>query len=899
MKFGKLSLISALLVMFLLVGACESGDTVDTSNMPSVEEPAVDETEGILLQVEERARELRGLSATGESVYTFSASEEFEGAVPAVISDLNSAYGKTYSPLNGQIYRLLGVLDVGTDYPTLISNLYSGEIAGLYPDGRVQGSYDPKDEITSPALRTYINRYVNYQQNLAFNLKETPDELMSRYITRTEEDALAFLALLEGDATLTEDQFFTEYGTDYAHLGANPASLSPRVSEIVEQLGSNHPILAPLTFPYDEGAQFVRQVFENAENGYEAVNELYSNPPVSTEQILHPELYPTHTPVKILDPLLPYNSADWSASSENEGYGELFIRSWLTTLGSSKELAETAAEGWGNDNLKLFKLNRVGNIFGLQWTIVWDDPEADATEFTTALNDAIENNIAIERNSCGADSNLSWVTDSGVLVHRTQYRPDLGNVTAIAISHNCEAALELLPADLEIFFQQVEAQIREIRGLDVPEGTSIYNFASSEALTKDRSTRNTSATTTRTAYFEVGEVYKLLGTVPDEVDWVSLFPSLSSTGPDNQYDFGFDFSFSPDRFLFTITYGPELIASDMLAYLHGHEYVHYLQIYLDPPLSLEDSLARAISLTAEESQKQRRQTKQRDFLRRVVAEGDATFTEELFRTKYGSDYPSRSQSRSGGVHPPGPTLSYDHLFYDQFIYPYSGGAEFVRQIYTAGGNDFEAVNELYSSPPVSSEQILHPELYPDHTPIEIPGSLLSIPDDWEPFSVGEYLHRNPNVLATPDLYINGTYGEFFIRSWLETLGADTELGTNAAAGWGNDDLTLLRSGDNDNEFAILWNIVWDDPETDVLEFAEALSDTIARQRRDVNSPTTIVRDPTIESNTCGADSNISWSADTGVLVHRIQDDPTVGAVTRIAIAPSCEAALELLSEGDI
>ena len=454
------------------------------------------------------------------------------------------------------------------------------------------------------------------------------------------------------------------------------------------------------------------------------------------------------------------------------------------------------------------------------------------------------------------------------------------------------------PLDLEVFFRQVEAQVREIRGLDVPEGSSIYNFASSEAFTSDRSTKNTSATITRTAYFEVGEVYKLLGTVPDEVDWVSLFPNLTAGPDDQQYDFGFDFSFSPDRFLFTITYGPELIASKMLAYLHGHEYVHYLQIYLDPPLSLEDSLAREMSLTAEELQKWSRQTMQRQFLSRVVAEGDATLTEELFRMEYGSDYPSRSLSHSYFVPPPGPTLSNNHLFYDQLRYPYSGGTEFVRQIYTAGGNDFGAVNELYSSPPVSSEQILHPELYPDHTPIEIPGSLLSTPDGWEPFDVVEYLYRNPNAYATGDLFINGAYGEFFIRSWLTTLGAGTELATNAAAGWGNDDLTLLRSGDNDNEFAILWNILWDDPQTDVLEFAEALSDTIARQRRDVNLPGTIVRDPTIESNTCGADRNISWKADTGVLVHQIQDDPTVGAVTRIAIAPSCEAALELLSEGD-
>ena len=144
-------------------------------------------------------------------------------------------------------------------------------------------------------------------------------------------------------------------------------------------------------------------------------------------------------------------------------------------------------------------------------------------------------------------------------------------------------------------------------------------------------------------------------------------------------------------------------------------------------------------------------------------------------------------------------------------------------------------------------------------------------------------------------YLSGAYGEFFILSWLETLGTTKVAASSAAAGWGNDYLALLRSDDDADELAILWTIAWDDPATDTLEFAIALIEAIITQ---VSAPAAIVNGLTIESNTCGVDDNISWKADTGVLVHQIQDDPTVGAVTRIAIAPSCEAALELLDESN-
>ena len=865
MKFGKLSLISALLVMFLLVGACESGDTVDTSNMPLVEqpdelpvpeEPAVDETpdlEEILLQAEERTREVRGLSAPGEPIYKFSASEEFMETVAELVREDESL---TFS--EGIVYKLLGLLANDVDYLELNADLYSGGVAGFYTEGEIQVNHNPGDELTFATLVTYVHEYVHYLQDLAFNIEDYLDELESPDINRAQDIVLAYLALAEGDATFSEEQFLTEYGFDYSNLSDDFPGFSPEAAQIVGRLGPDHPVLTRLSFPYVDGAEFVGRFFGDTENGYEAINELYSNPPVSTEQILHPELYPDHTPVELPDKLIFDFPGDWLTITDVSGaYGELFISSWLTTLGSSPDRAETAARGWGNDSLKL--LSNGSNEYALQWNIVWDDPETDAVELADALSYAIVRNsnlaspivtgVGIESNSCGADGNLSWVTDSGVLVHRTQNEPGVGDITAIAIAPDCETALELLPSepiyDLEILLSQVESQVRDIRGLDAPE-ESIYTLTSDEEFVEMLSESiadNTQA--------EEGEVYKLLGTLAADVDFVKLYSDLFGGGIAGFY--------SDDQI--EVRHDPGDEVSRTFIGTYAHEYVHYLQ---DRNFNIQDVRS---GLTDEEA-----------FAYIALVEGDATLSEEVFDLAYNFDYAHLSDAgfefSSGFFNALESLGGASHLILDLVYFPYVQGTQFVKQIYANGGNDYRVVNELYSNPPISTEQILHPELYPNDGAVELAEGLTVPPSGWETVE-----------------YLSGAYGEFFILSWLETLRAP--IASAAAAGWGNDYLALLRSDDDADELAILWTIAWDDPETDTEELEIALASAIAGHD---SAPE--VNDLTIRSNTCGADDNISWKADTGVLVHQIQGDPTVDAVTRIAIAASCEAALELLDESN-
>ena len=383
-------------------------------------------------------------------------------------------------------------------------------------------------------------------------------------------------------------------------------------------------------------------------------------------------------------------------------------------------------------------------------------------------------------------------------------------------------------------------QVSEIRGLNAPAGVGHNLISRADIEERFGGGEDDPYLITE------GELYKLLGTFGSDVDFPALLGRLQGNS------IGAFFSGREGIINVQHDSGSGLLFSTLQ--LYAHEYVHYLQSVqgLEQGSSWFERFFEGGLLSPDE-------------LNAVDAllEGDARFTENLYREVYRDSFPLLEDWEAD----PELMALRDHLLVQTTLFPYEQGSEFVGAIYEKGG--FDAVNALYDEVPISSEQVLHPELYPDETPIELPARLTQPPNGWQ---------------LSDDPTFSGAYGEFFIRAWLETIGTTNATASSAAAGWGNDNLYLLNSFDS-GEYGLQWVIAWDDPTTDTVQFAGALSEAIKSN-------------PDLNDGSCGDATDISWSADTGVLVHQIQDDPTVGAVTRIAIAPSCEAALELLSEGN-
>jgi hypothetical protein len=135
-------------------------------------------------------------------------------------------------------------------------------------------------------------------------------------------------------------------------------------------------VRAELLFPYLDGLNFVRQTFQRASN-YSSVDDVFRNPPDSTEQVLHPEKYRAREkPVDVAMPDLAETLGEGWRRIDSNVLGELDLRILLEEYGDRVPAARAAA-GWNGDRWQLLeKDGRQAVVLRTAW-----DSENDAREF--------------------------------------------------------------------------------------------------------------------------------------------------------------------------------------------------------------------------------------------------------------------------------------------------------------------------------------------------------------------------------------------------------------------------------------------------------------------------------------------------------------------------------------
>ncbi|WP_224448426.1 Hvo_1808 family surface protein [Haloprofundus salilacus] len=94
-----------------------------------------------------------------------------------------------------------------------------------------------------------------------------------------------------------------------------------------------------------------------------------------------------------------------------------------------------------------------------------------------------------------------------------------------------------------------------------------------------------------------------------------------------------------------------------------------------------------------------------------IVEGDGNYVDWLYEQRCDAEWDCLEDSARGG----GGGLANYGPYLIQYQ-PYSDGPAFVRQLRERGG--WEAVNAAYENPPASTEQVIHPNRYPDDKPVE-------------------------------------------------------------------------------------------------------------------------------------------------------------------------------------
>lgn len=341
--------------------------------------------QSVYAQIESQVEQLRGLSASSPVTPVLLS----PSALAQKLTEINSSEtNHTAMAAQGRLLIHLGMLPAGSDLEKMEADLDSGQVIGFY-DPQSKGLYvlSQSGGVGPMEKVTFSHEFTHALQDQNFGL----DGLAVDAPDQSDRDD-ARVALVEGDATLSMTQWSEKYLTLPELLSITGQSMSGSQQQ---QLDAAPPILREsLMFPYEEGLSFVQALYAQA--GWSSVDAVYSNPPDSTSQILHPELYTGHVePVSQSVPAVPASLSGWKLTMQDT-MGELELRIWLE--GKAKAGSQSAAAaGWAGDRVGLYEGPNGAWVVVVQ--TAWRTAK-DESEFQTAAG-PILSSLASPSSECG------------------------------------------------------------------------------------------------------------------------------------------------------------------------------------------------------------------------------------------------------------------------------------------------------------------------------------------------------------------------------------------------------------------------------------------------------------------------------------------------------------------
>ncbi len=207
-------------------------------------------------------------------------------------------------------------------------------------------------------------------------------------------------ALLARDAVLEGSAIAAMFDYVFASMGQSRDVRSlPDVGKLIRlQMAAefkSNPMFASaplyireaLLFPYVHGASFTQRVLKGGA-GWAELGRVFRDPPVSTQQVLHPELYQEgSTPAPVtLPPLLPLLPRGWKELDQNI-LGEFGLSLVLWEL-LGEENARQLAPAWAGDRYALLENPQSGRLL-LVFRLRLDTHES-AGRFLGQYGDALE-----------------------------------------------------------------------------------------------------------------------------------------------------------------------------------------------------------------------------------------------------------------------------------------------------------------------------------------------------------------------------------------------------------------------------------------------------------------------------------------------------------------------------
>lgn len=288
---------------------------------------------------------------------------------PFLVKNISKSVG---TPAEYQ--RILETMQLVDRDPKLIEkllDLFDSQVLAFYdPESHTYYGFDKMPEVAAglPGMEEmiHVHELVHALQDQHFEIGARMDALQLDF-----DRGHAYQALVEGEASLVMFAALVQaLGQTLDDLVANEAMMEAMSKAAAAAPGmENAPryFVESLIFPYIDGFKFVAAAYR--QGGWAAVDKLHQNPPISTEEILHPEQY--------------FERVAVTSAAKIEGVGSLADGTFKTDVGEFLWrflVGEEAGKGSAGGTFTIQKSKKGStSLVETQW-----DTEADAVEFVKA-----------------------------------------------------------------------------------------------------------------------------------------------------------------------------------------------------------------------------------------------------------------------------------------------------------------------------------------------------------------------------------------------------------------------------------------------------------------------------------------------------------------------------------
>jgi hypothetical protein len=285
-----------------------------------------------------------------------------------------------YIAANERMYKAFGLMPEDQSLRKTFLDLIDSQVAGFYrPTDKTLYVVSRTGSINGADKITFAHEYDHALQDANFAVFKDQKTLLDE-----SDQALARAAIYEGDATLLMAMWAGANLSAAEFADVQAAGSDPEALAILAR--TPQVLVEGLLFPYTAGQAFVLPIQQSS--SWKAVDALYDDMPLSTEQILHPDKYRAgEKPVAVKMPatLAADMGKGWNEAIQDT-FGEFQLGVWLRESGVRASDAAAAAAGWGGDRLAV--LDGPSGAWAVVLRSTWDSTD-DAKAFQQAAGQAV------------------------------------------------------------------------------------------------------------------------------------------------------------------------------------------------------------------------------------------------------------------------------------------------------------------------------------------------------------------------------------------------------------------------------------------------------------------------------------------------------------------------------